>query len=458
MGRKLSIVPEDDHDDLIKRYESFMTKSGTNGYFDVEELEHIVDYYLRKGKTDESSGALDYGFRIHPGNPQLFIKKAKILLSEGNATQALKILAQYSVTSEYEVLLLKTEVLVQLDRINEAVGFCNQVIAQSNNDLDVFCLDLAYIFLARLEIETAYHFLVEGEKYNPENIDLLYELAFCSEQVNKADESIRVYNKIIGLDPFSHEAWFNVGQIHFSGHNFTAALDAYEYALAIMPEDALCCLQKAHCNFQLNNYEDALADYMEYVDLAEKEWQILLFIGECYERLEDFDEAILYYKQSLEMNHENFEALTGIGICLLEQEKYQESLEYIKEAIILNNEASDVWVYYAEGLTGIDDNQGALKAYMRSIELDPEQPDTLMAIANICMENAEYKTALHYYDLALQKDIDHELDSIHLFMAVAYYQTGNDFAWHMSLAQAKEANPEAERIFYEICPGLEPLN
>jgi tetratricopeptide (TPR) repeat protein len=451
MGRKLSIIPEDDHDDLIKRYESFMTKAGSNGYFDVEELEHIVDYYLRKGKTDAGSGALDFGFRIHPGNPQLFIKKAKIYLSEGKAKEALRILEQYPVTSEYEVLLLKTEALVQSDRTDEAIEFCNQIIIQSNNDLDIFCLDLAYIFLARLEIETAYHFLVAGEKYNPENTDLLYELAFCCEQVNKPDESIRVYKKIIDLDPFSHEAWFNLGQILFSGHNFTAALDAYEYAMAILPEDALCCLQKAHCNFQLNNYKDALEDYAEYQALTESDWQVHLFIGECYERLERFEESIVSYKKSLELNPENFEALTGIGICLLEQEKYSESLEFIKEAIVLNSDASDVWVYYAEGLTGIDDNAGALLAYMKSIELDPDQPDTLMAIANICMENGEYDTAIFYYEQALEKDIDHELENIHLFMAVAFFQTGNDFAWHMALARAKELNPEAERIFYEIC-------
>ena len=65
MTRKLSIPLDDEPNELVKRYEKFLEGRGP-GYFDVEELETIVDFYLHKGKK-ESSTALELGFQAAPG-------------------------------------------------------------------------------------------------------------------------------------------------------------------------------------------------------------------------------------------------------------------------------------------------------------------------------------------------------------------------------------------------------
>jgi tetratricopeptide (TPR) repeat protein len=452
MGRKLSFFPDEEPEELIRRYESLKTRKGVTGYFDVEELEQIVDYYLRKGKPNESTGALELGLKLHPDNPMLMVKRAKIYLATGEALKAYRILESTPVSSEYEVFLLRIEALIQLDRNKEAAGLCEKVIENEMTDKDVICLDIAYIFLSQFEIETALKFLVKGEEINPRNTDLLFELAFCREQLHQNEEAIVVYQKILKVDPYAAEAWFNLGQVYFSQNNYAHALKAYDYALVINPDDSLTCLQKAHCHFQLNQYKEALNEYFIYEKMVSDNWQTYLFIGECYERTELYDEAIQYYFKSLAEFPDNYEALTGIGICLLEQEKYAESMKYIQKALLLNDEAADAWVYLAEGLTGIDDTSGALQAYMKSIQLEPDQPETLMAIANICMEDAEYQVAILYYEEALSKDKNRELENIHLFMAIAYYKTGDEISAFKSLGMAMEESLDAEKVFYELCP------
>ena len=47
MNRKLLFPVDDESSDIVKRYEQFLSGSAP-GYFDVEELESIVEYYLRK--------------------------------------------------------------------------------------------------------------------------------------------------------------------------------------------------------------------------------------------------------------------------------------------------------------------------------------------------------------------------------------------------------------------------
>ncbi|HRZ98648.1 MAG TPA: tetratricopeptide repeat protein, partial [Paludibacter sp.] len=384
MNRKLSFPPDDDSNDTVKRYENFL--GGTaSGYFDVEELETIVDYYLGKGRTKDSAKALEFGLELHPQSTALQTKRAKVYLAVGDFKKAFRILDSLTDSNDYELQLLKVEALLKLGRDKEADLLSKKIVEDENVEVDNIYLDIAYIYFGLLNFESAIKYLTKGDEFNGRNMDLLFELGFCYEQLSEKEKAIETYNRIIDIDSFMSEAWFNLGQVYFSMQDYSKALNAYEFALTINENDSLANLQKAHTHFQLGQYEKAVEGYKIYEKEAFDPWQAKLFIGECYEKLEKYEEAVAYYQLSLLENPDNYDALTGIGICFLEQEKFAESIDYINKALELNPDASDAWVYLAEGLIGINDNDNALLAYIKSITLDPEQPDTLMSVANICM-------------------------------------------------------------------------
>jgi len=448
MGRKLQFQLDDESSELISRYELFLAGKGP-GYFDVEELETIVDYFLRKGKTKESSKALELGMQLHPGSSSLQTKRAKIYLALGETQKAMRILDTLSESTEYELLLLKAEAMVKSGRSKEAEFICNSILDNEIEDVDNICIDIAFVFIADLNIVKALHFLKIGDKYNDKNSDLLFELAFCYEQLLDSELAIDTYNRIINIDSYSSEAWFNLGQVYFVLQDFEKALSAYDFVLAINENDSLACLQKAHTHFQIEEYQQAVDAYIDYGKMSGEDWQTHLFVGECYEKLELFDKAIEYYEQSLFEKADNYDALTGIAICLLEKEQFTESLVYTQRALELQEDAPDAWVYLAEALVGIERLDEALLAYLKSITLEANQPDTLMAIANICMDKGEWKMALDYYLAAYDQDIT--LEYIDLFIAVAFYKNDNITASTTYLKKAISQNLEAERLFFEVC-------
>jgi tetratricopeptide (TPR) repeat protein len=455
MNRKLSFLPDDEPDELIRRYESFLSNNAGSGYFDVEEMEHIVDYYLLKGRTREGSKALELGFQLHPGSPGLLTKRAKIYLASGNISKAYQILESSVNPHDYEVNLLKIEALLRLDRNTDARTIADKLSQTESQDPDMICLDIAYIYLSNFDTTTAFVYLKKGEAFNPANNELLYELAFCYEQQADTEQAIAIYNRILKADPYSAEAWFNLGQIYFTALDFTNALFAYEYAQVIRPDDSLTVLQKAHSHFQLLQFHEAIEEYLSYANMAAEHWQTWLFIGECYERLELYNEGIIYYSRSLKEHDENYEALTGIAICLMEQEKFEDSIVFSRRALEIRNDSADGWVYLAEGLIGIDQVDEALKAYIQSIRLDPNQPETYMAIANISMDKSEFRLALEYYKQALELNNDSDLQNIHLFMAVAYYNSNQMPAALLALDKAMEENLDALKVFKELCPDAD---
>lgn len=454
MGRKLQYQLDDDSSELIARYEQFVAGKGP-GYFDVEELETIVDYYLRNGKDVESSKALDLGMKLHPGNSNLQTKRAKIYLALGETQKAMRVLDSISESTDYELLLLKTEALMKSGRQKEAELICQTIFDNEIDDIDNISIDIALIFMADMNIAKSLEYLKIGDAYNDKNIDLLFELAFCYEQLVDSDMAIQTYNRIINIDSFLSEAWFNLGQVYFVLHDFHKALNAYDFVLAINETDSLAYLQKAHTLFQLEQFQESLDAYNEYGKLTDENWQTMLFVGECYEKMERFDDAIGYYQKSLTDKPENYDALTGIAICLLEKELYTESLEYIQRALKVHDEAADAWVYLAEALVGLENLDDALLAYLKSITLEPDQPDTLMAIANICMDKGEWKTALDYYLAAY--DLDKTLEYIDLFLAVAFFKNKNKTASKIYFKKAVAQNLDAQRLFFEVCPDADMM-
>ena len=455
MSRKLSFSLDDESGDLVQRYEQFLSGKA-NGYFDVEELENIVEYYLRSGRTKDCNKAIDLGLQLHPNNSALKTKRAKIYLITGDDQKAYRVLDSLAESTDYEVILLKIEVFVKLGRLAEANLLTEKLLTDESDDMDNVCLDLAYLYLGQSDNETALKLLEKGFNFNNQNSELLYELAFCYEQQENFEKAIAINQQIINIDPFANEAWFNLGQLYFAQLDYPKALEAYEYALAIDENDSLTCVQKAHVHFQLNQFEEAIETYLEYKNLsAYGHWQTDIFIAESYEKLEKYDDAIVYYKKSLDEQPENYDALTGIAICLLEQERFAESLPYVEKALVISPEAADAWVYMAETYIGLDEVDKALLAYIKSISIDPEQPDTLMAIANICMEKAEFELAIKYYIAA--RELDEYLEFVNLFIAVSWFKLGDLNSAAEFLQKAVEMDKEASILFLELCPEAEHL-
>ena len=450
MSRKLSFSLDDESNDLVQRYEQFLSGKA-KGYFDVEELENIVEYYLRRGRTKDCNGAIDLGLQLHPNNTALQTKRAKIYLVTGDDQKALRVLNSLAESTDYEIILLKIEVLLKLNQLFEAKVLSDKLIASETDDLDNVYLDIAYLYLGQGENEVALELLEKGYNFNDTNPELLYELAFCYEQIDQFDKAISINLEIINIDPFANEAWFNLGQLYFALQDFPKALEAYEYAQAVDENDSLTCLQKAHVHFQLNQFEEAIEAYQEYKKMTSFGfWQTDIFIAESYEKLEKYDEAIKYYQLSLESQPDNYDSLTGIAICLLEQEKYTESKTFIEKALILKQDAPDAWVYMAESYIGLNDIDNALLAYLKSISIDSQQPDTLMAIANICMEKAEFELAAKYYLAAAEQD--EFLEFVNLFISVCYYKLG-DFDNSLKYFKiAKEKDQDVAVLFMELCP------
>ena len=76
-----------------------MLKSGNYIYFDSNDIEKIIDYYLEKKDEKKIQYAFNLYEKIYPFSQQLKIKKAQYLLFFDKASEAHKILEEVQSTN-----------------------------------------------------------------------------------------------------------------------------------------------------------------------------------------------------------------------------------------------------------------------------------------------------------------------------------------------------------------------
>ncbi len=453
MKRNFSFYADGDETELIKRYERYLNGKD-NGYFDVEEIAQIIDYYLFRDQTHNSLQALTFGKKLHPVSNMLDVKSAKINLSLGRIKEAYQIISNM-IEQDEEIYLLKIELFLKMSMPKEANQLVYRVLMNEVEEKDIIADDIAIIFMNENLYSDAIKWLKVGMEFNPKNTTLLLDLAFCYEQTEKRKEAFDIYEKAINSDPYNNSAWFNKGTLYFKQENFVQALECFDFAVTIDENDELALLHKAHSLYQLKRWQEAKDNYMLLLDSWLDKWQIYFFIADCFENLEQVGEALEYYFKSEKEMPNHYETLTGIAYCYLALEEYQNALIYLEKAIKVDSELPDAWSYMGEVLMELEMYKEALIAFDKAVSIDATQSEVLFSMATIYVEWDNFEMAKKYYELAYR--IDNTIENIELMIAtVAFYtEEYGDMLHYLQLAENK--NLDATKKFLEMCPKAEKM-
>ena len=143
----MSEDPSDYHNtgDLISRFEQ-MIQQNESYYFDVEQLEAIIDGYQANLSYQKAIKALEYAYSLFPDNTALIIKEVQLLSGIGQLSKALsrlKVLEKFEPNNE-EMLLTMAAVYSQLREHNKAIQYYKRALQIcSEEEIDDVYLEIA---------------------------------------------------------------------------------------------------------------------------------------------------------------------------------------------------------------------------------------------------------------------------------------------------------------------------
>jgi len=384
-------LSSEDFENSLKRFEE-MIASNTSQFFDADELEEIIEYYMQWFNLELAKKAIDYATNQYPYNSSLKIKKAQYLSSQHNTRDALLLLNDIE-----EVESTNSELYMTRGYIYSQIGLSEQAIENFKFALplsefkDEVYVAIGVEFLNDEKAGDALYYLKKAIKFNSENEIALNELSLCFELTGKSEEAITFYESYIDENPYSYYAWFNLGISYNRLGLYEKAVDAYDYAIAIKDNFSSAYFNKANSLAQQEKYLEAIAVYKETFKHEEPDANTYYYIGECYENLTQYDEALVNYNRAIKLDPAAADAWLGVGIVLDYQNRITESIHYIKKAIEINPHMPEYWYVFAEVQHKLGFLEEAAAAYLRVIELNYNEFDVYIDYAKLLYDGEYYK-------------------------------------------------------------------
>lgn len=403
---------DDDYTASLSRFERMLRKN-EHYFFDVEEFEMLIDYYLEKSDTNKAKKAIDISLEQHPASSILKLKKAQFLAAIHKPNKALEIINALEMLEPFnsELFSIKANVHSQLRQHLKAIENyykALKLISDRSEKANIY-INIAFEHENLNQFDKAIDILKKLLHENPENETVIYELAFCYNLKNDNESSITFFTQFLDENPYSFAAWYNLGIAYNRAELYEKAIDAYDFTIAIKGDFASAYFNKANSYALLGEYKKAIAIYKETFLYEEPDAATYYYIGECYEKLGDSKMALSNYFKATKLDPFNADAWAGLAVINEAENKAQSAAYYIKKALELESDNSEFWYIYGDILSKTGDFDEAITAYYKVVDLDEGNEDIWLDIAEITKDYETLEKSIYYLKEGLKKQPENYL-------------------------------------------------
>ncbi len=380
---------------LLRKYEDM--RSGSQSiFFDVEEFEQIIDYYLDDFQYDEAKEAAKLGKQQHPGSVEILYKFIHIYIEQGQAKKALSMLEQIPVWEENnpELYFLKGTALCLTGKLKEAEKQFDRGLEISADETFDALVNISIAFENVRHFELAIKYLIQAYRQQPENLSVLYDLGYFYDRLHRFDESLKYYEQYLDLDSYSDNVWYNIGIVYHKLEQFEKAVDAYDFSIAINPDYASAYFNKASVWVNAGKFDRAIETYYDFLEVEPESTQAYCYMGDCFEQMNRLDDSLGAFQKVIEIDNTDPEGWYGAGLIYHRQGLHQEAITYILKAIEFDSNNLDYWINlgYVNEDEGLTDE--AIKCYGYVTRVDSADLDGWMALSGLLMKEGRFTDAL----------------------------------------------------------------
>jgi len=440
---------------IVDRFES-MIASDVSTFFDVVELEALIEHYLQHGRHKQARQVVLYGGRVYPESLTLQLREAQLMAGSGEVEEAIQRLQNLLAfePSNDEIHLTLATLFAQTERHTEAIHHYRKALDLGER---MYRGDL-YIDIA-LEYENMGHWsqaiavLEEALAESSENETALHELGFCFETTGRHQEAVQAFEGFLDAEPYSCPGWYNLGNALQRIGEHAKAVDAYGYALAIDEEFSPALLQKAAALTMMEDYTQALECYRESILMDAPQANTYTLMGECMERMGKLTEATDYYQCALELDGEFADAHVGLGVVAEMRQEWAASLKCFERAMELEPTNVEYHLLLGGILKKIGMHDEAALIYANALRLEPQNLEVHLEAASNLQAAECHEDALELLEEVPESAKSDPLVTARTFISL--YSTGRHQSAFLLLDTALRSAPDLCATVAELFPEVQ---
>jgi len=390
----MQLSHNEDKNFSLSRFES-MLKTNIVLFFDAEEFEDIINYYLENGKVALAKKATKLGLEQHPTSINLKLFQVEMFIFENKLDIADALLDElYRIEgSNEEIFIQKANIFSRRDNHKKAIELLEKALEITEDEADVLNLiGMEYLFLE--DYENAKYYFMECVEIDNEDYSSLYNIIFAFEFLGQNQEAIDYLNDYLNANPYCEVAWHQVGKQYYILKKYEKALAAFDFAIISDDSFVGAYLEKGKVLERLKKYKEAIENYSITLNLEDPTSFALLRIGKCHERLGNDELALQFYQKCVKDDALLDKGWIAITDFYIKKQYFQKALYFIAKAINIDCENVQYWKRFGNINNRLNLFEEAEEGYRRAIELGNYELQTWLSRTDILVQLGEFDAAI----------------------------------------------------------------
>lgn len=334
---------DEEIEELAKQFKQSVD-SGNFAFFDNDDYQDIIIYLIDTGDFEYAKKAVFQAIQDHPQESFFRLMRAKLFALEFNFSDAMKELDYVEQNFEInpEFYIEKVLIARAANQPIDGIELLNKALDMDDRLPEAHLL-LAHEFLGKRNIDTAVEHAVRAIQLdNAAAEDLkIVTIDFQDFLQTKDHILIQFFQRLTDELPMCASLWSGLGLSYLACSEYEQAIEAFHFQHSLDENDPVCLLNLADANYELGYYEEALLNFNA---VSEKcDWLMVSFQkGNCYFQMKDYQSALNNYMQVLEIDPMYVGAITHIVKTFKVQGKYDEARAYLRMKYEENPEQLEV--------------------------------------------------------------------------------------------------------------------
>ena len=436
-----------------------MLKTNSFLFFDSNEYEEIIVYYIEIGNIFLAKKAISLASKQYPDSTILSLLHIEVLLLNNEVVKAEQIALKI-----YEIDPLNPEILIQKAKIYskkknhiKAIELLEEI--KENSDLYYDALSLIgkeYLFID--DFENAKNIFMKCLKQDDFDYSVLNNILYCFDSIGDSKSTIKYLNSFLETNPYSEIAWHQLGKEYVKDKRYEEALSAFDFAIISDDSFVGAYIEMAKILEKLNRINEAIEKYELSIGINQPTTFALYRIGRCHYKLGNNDLALSYFIQTIEEDPIHDKAWMSIAIIYYNKNDFNESKNNLLKALEIDSDKIKYWELYAKINVKIDNFEEAELAIKEILSLGKLDVNTLtfltQTLIKIPKNESLIKGLLKSINL-FPKSAENEIN--YLLSAIYFKILDNENAIS-HLKKAYFYNPAKYNYFKKLFPVIPKLH
>lgn len=451
---KYSPNPREEIFDLISEHE-MMSKIGVSTLLDERDFEKLISYFEKESHYSKALDLIEIALGNFPYSVEFYRRKANLLLTLERYDDAEACINQVLALAplDLQACILKVRYFAAIEQFDEALDLIEDL---SNQDFHKNLIPLwmvkAEVFMQIGEFDGAVEVLqmiLDADPVNREALELYW---LCIESDKDWEKSAKFHKYLIDRFPYNAGAWYNLGLSYSCMGEYDMAIDAFEYAFIIDENFDAAYRDCADLCFELGRYRKALKIYLETLEVFGSDSDLYSNIGQCLIHLNKNKIARKYLTKALQLDPYNDELHYYVGISFSREGRWVNAINAYHRALDLDDMREEYYAGLGEAYFHLNEFKKADKYFKKAIKDGPEQSFIWIAYATFLIATDQVQKAI---EMLYTAESYAQSSDVLYCKSACYFLLGNKVQGLETLKEALVSDYSLHGLLFTFAPYLQ---